>query len=374
MSSNLVFVTDSWSNLVSSAIDHNAVAFNSDADLDDFFEGNTSTGLSYAGAYTISTWVTDTSISGFALKFHGTSRYVRIVSCTFSSTEITSNPTAIEILECENIYVEYCYFDNNTSAVSVMSSHNITINNCNIYNSKQSGIYLSSSINCKLESNSIITSVEYGIHLIGSDYNRLFGNGISGAHDYAIYLDDSDNNTINVNSISVPTGAQGCICEYLCKNNVFMNNGDCEIDIMTFPPWAYIPIGISVGVFTLVQVVLYRKRSKLARIARAKALKEAKVSWDENKILSLIGALKEIDHNPISNYSPKSLGNRKCWATEIDVRTFSAFTKKLEELGIPYNFESVNLSRVVYFKDLTYNRLRPVANKVRYSNISRSNK
>ncbi len=118
--------------------EHSNISLNGNAEVDAFFAGNGTDGLSWDTAYVIEGWnitVETSQFIGNAINLQNSDRYIIIQDCYVGGSSINHN-TNIYINATENVIVQDCIFNTTimAEAIGVEYSQNITVEGCLLLN------------------------------------------------------------------------------------------------------------------------------------------------------------------------------------------------------------------------------------------------
>ncbi len=91
---------------------HDPIILTGDNDVDQYFSGNGSDGLSWATAHVLRDLQINANQSGSCILLNHTTRYIRIenTSCTFSESWTTGPYAGIRLESCQNVNITKCMF------------------------------------------------------------------------------------------------------------------------------------------------------------------------------------------------------------------------------------------------------------------------
>ena len=214
---------ENYNQNISSNPDYSSVTYNSlildgNDQLDSFFAGNFTNGLSESTAYIIENLVIDTSGLAYGIKISNTDRFLKIRYSILVSTSSAPISTGIDIYNSTHITIQNCNISNNGYGINLdKSSLNSIINN-DIFDNRYDGLTLINSDNNTLSGNYAINNGGSGFRLHYSD-NNIFSNSIQNKATHntenGILLSYSEHNTISGlnSSYNVKNGL------YLLKSN-----------------------------------------------------------------------------------------------------------------------------------------------------------
>ena len=199
---------------------HAPINFVNNSQVDTYFSGNITNGLSWESAFVIENLTFNRESfqieSYYGIRFYNCSRYVVIKNCTFSGFSY-----GLEILYSANIRLENCFLTDLYSSLDIKNSKEIIILNNSISDSRYSQVSLYSTNSCKIIGNLIQNSQYTGIKLSDSEgaiieRNHLINNknGIS--------LGDSNSNLIKFNFV-MSNSHSGINVGGSSNNSVFQN-------------------------------------------------------------------------------------------------------------------------------------------------------
>ncbi len=240
----------SYSPIYSSAT-HNSLILDGNDQMDSFFEGNISNGLSQSNAYIIENLVIDTSETAYGIKIRNTDRFLIIRYSTLVSTSSAPISTGIDIYNSTHITIQNCNISNNGYGINLDKSSLNTIVNNDIFDNRFDGITLINSDNNTLSGNYAINNggngfrlhysyinifsksiqnnathnTEDGILLTYSEHNTIFGLNSSYNTKNGLYLLKSDNNLVEHNYFNF--NGENCV-KVDGNNNEIYDNPNCE--------------------------------------------------------------------------------------------------------------------------------------------------
>lgn len=178
---------------------HNSLFLDGNDQMDSFFEGNISNGLSQNNAYIIENLVIDTSETAYGIKIRNTDRFLIIRYSTLVSTSSAPISTGIDIYNSTRITIQNCNISNNGYGIKLEKSSLTSIINNDIFDNRYDGITLINSDNNTLSGNYAINNGGNGFRLHYSD-NNIFTNSIQNKATHntknGILLSYSEHNTI----------------------------------------------------------------------------------------------------------------------------------------------------------------------------------
>jgi len=194
---------------------HMPISINSDSQMDLYFSGNGTDGLSWTSAYVIENLIIVNNSIETGIFINHTTRYLIIRNC-----QLTTLLAGIHIKSSTHIRIE-----NNTitdSAYSIyLEGTTESIVDSNIVRENKNGIILEDSHFNNITNNNCSLNLINGIHLAFSNNNTIFSNNASFNKYYGLYFYDSRNNTAKNNYF----GGNGIKCILSqWKTNVDMVN------------------------------------------------------------------------------------------------------------------------------------------------------
>ena len=182
-----------------SFISNSSLILDGNDQLDSFFAGNVTNGLSESTAYIIEHLVIDTSELAYGIKISNTDRFLKIRYCTLVSSDSTPISTGIAIYNSAHITIQNCNITNNAYGINMDKSSLISVINNDIFDNINDGIALINSNNNTLSGNYAINNGGNGFRLHYSD-NNIFSNSIQNKATHntenGILLSYSEHNTI----------------------------------------------------------------------------------------------------------------------------------------------------------------------------------
>jgi parallel beta-helix repeat protein len=177
---------------------HININFKNNSNIDSFFMGNTTDGLSLDSAYIIEDYSFDYDFSPnpSGIYIYNCSRFLLIKNCSFKGYY-----SGLYTAYSSNIRIENCYFTQLSRSVYTALSNDISIVNNTIQNCNDAGIELSYSNNNLIERNNLINNSD-GINLLSSNNNTIQMNKITNHYFTGINNLWAENNVIYNNEIS----------------------------------------------------------------------------------------------------------------------------------------------------------------------------
>jgi parallel beta-helix repeat protein len=232
------------------ATSHSPISVNGNSELDIFFSGEGTDGLSWNSAHIIEDLEIDASGSGSCIDILNTNRFLIIRNCDLINSGLSFGEAGIALDNCSNVKIEGCNSHNNRNGIFLFDCLYITILNNDL---NDNSAYGQSSMNSEYlvlinnranrnyggmggsteshgyyERNVCSNNQAGGIGVIGGSFNNTFvDNTASNNADMGINIEDSDNNTITGN-LSSKNGYYGILLNSDADNNEVYDNIFCE--------------------------------------------------------------------------------------------------------------------------------------------------
>ena len=185
------------------------------SEVDIFFAGNGTDGLSLETPYVLEDLEIDAGGVGSALRIENSDRFLVIQNCTLSGASFASGEAGVAFYDVENVFMTECNIQSNTlRGIYFFESSNNEIFQNHIGNNMY-GIVFEADSNFNHIANNVINYDNFaGIHIENSNYSTIVQNQISGPSkgisifDNAMYTNitnnmfEHNNNAIGVNAHS----------------------------------------------------------------------------------------------------------------------------------------------------------------------------
>jgi parallel beta-helix repeat protein len=173
-----------------------------------------------------------------------------------SGIETSNCYVGIYLYYCNNIIISEITAKYNYKGIELYNSNNNHINTKTTLKNNDYGIYLSRSDYNTISGSNTIDNNDRGIYLVASHYNTISDNNTINYNNEGIYLLASHYNTITENSLN---RNGDCFVELRCHDNIISNN----LCINTLQEFSlFIVIGIFIGIITLSNIIIIKKKKK----------------------------------------------------------------------------------------------------------------
>ena len=94
------------------------------------------------------------------------------------------------------------------------------------------------------------------------------------------------------------------------------------------------------------------------------------IKMEKDKIKKLIEIIQQIEnHRPFPNYSGKMMYGKACWGTVASPNQVGFIATLCDKNDIAYSMDSMAFDRIIYFENLTFEEIEPVAKEMGYDRI-----
>ena len=206
--------------ITNSTIPHSPIYIDGNTEMDIFFAGNATDGLSWSSAYIIENLTVNANGLASGIEIRNSDRYLIIRNCALYDSGSQYYDAGIELYYSNNVKIIQNSVYSNRDGISLYHSDNNTLINNNASNNNR-GIYLYYSNNNTLTSNNASYNND-GIFLGDSEYSELISNNASNNNRNGIILDYSHYSLLFQNNAS-NNNYNGIYSDYSYNNEIIGN-------------------------------------------------------------------------------------------------------------------------------------------------------